>query len=206
MVKTFSEGDYLRLGKTKRRFRQLVSMRQIRRTARCILAACLCLLPLQVLASEVQLRLAFVYNFIKFIEWPAKSSQITLCVLGDQPGLQDALLPLHEKVFAGRKLHVVHFSLVPEAPLSDQSSFSQCQVLYLILPSMLPEITETLPEGLVLVTNEVTDIDPRVSFSLVRAKDNRMEFYVNTQALSQAKVTASSQLLKLAKNYQGAAK
>jgi hypothetical protein len=201
MVKTFSEGDYLRLGKTKRRFRRLVGMRQIRWMARCILAACLCLLPLPVLASEVQLRLAFVYNFIKFIEWPAKSSQITLCALGDQPGLQDALLPLHEKVFAGRKLQVVHFSLVPEV-----SSFNQCQVLYLILPSMLPEITETLPEGLVLVTNEVTDIDPRVSFSLVRGKDNRMEFYVNTQALSQAKVTASSQLLKLAKNYQGAAK
>lgn len=166
-----------------------------------LLAACLCLLPLPVFASEVSLRLAFVYNFIKFIEWPAGNPQITLCVLGDQSELQNALLPLRDKHVSGRKLNVVHFPLVP-----DQASFEQCQVLYLVLPSLLPDISETLPEGVVLVTNEVTESDARISFSLVRAKDNRIEFYVNTNALLHAKVTASSQLLKLAKNYQGAGK
>lgn len=186
----------MRLSKTKRRFRWLVSIRQIKRTAGYLLAACSCLLPLPSFASEVSLRMAFVYNFIKFIEWPGKSPQITLCVMGDQPGLQEALQPLHERVLSGRKLNVIHF-------LTIQPSYNECQVLYLVSPEILPEINPTLPEGLVLMTNEVTTPDPRVSFSLVLSRDNRMEFYVNSHALAHAKVTASSQLLKLAKNYQG---
>jgi hypothetical protein len=189
----------LRLSKTKRRFRRLVSIRQMKRTAGYLLAAYLCLLPLQLRASEVSLRMAFVYNFIKFIEWPGKNPQITLCVMGDKPGLQEALQPLHERVLSGRKLNVIHF-------LTIQPSYNECQVLYLVSPEILPEINPTLPEGLVLMTNEVTTPDPRVSFSLVLSRDNRMEFYVNSHALAHAKVTASSQLLKLAKNYQGEAR
>jgi hypothetical protein len=154
-------------------------------------------------ATETSLRLAFVYNFTKFIQWPENRSAINLCVVGDQSGLQKELQSFRSSLEAKQskatvKLTVLHFPNVDSSlPLK------QCQMLYLVSSSDLSRLPDALPSGVVLVVNEASINDSRVSFSLIKTTDNRMGFLVNSAVVKRAQVTVSSQLLKMAKNYQG---
>ena len=54
---------------------------------------------------EEQLKAAFVFNFAKYIEWPAEEgtlAQIVACVIGDASAIGDALGAFHGRAVAGR--------------------------------------------------------------------------------------------------------
>jgi hypothetical protein len=144
-------------------------------------------------ASETQLRVAFVYNFIKFIDWPelATPATINLCAISNDKETRDALNALNGKVVNNLTIALTYFNAGENTPGS-------CQLLY--LPDLLPEpIHYASDKGLVLISDNTLAQNLDASITLARNDEGRIEFYVNPNALSRTGVRISSQLLKLAK-------
>lgn len=151
-------------------------------------------------ASEAGLRVAFVYNFLKFIEWPELSgTQFSLCALGAQDVTRQSLAQLDNKPYQQRRIHVVYIDAV--ADISEK--LSSCQLLYVPSTGADMPLPQPFPAGVLLVVDEADPADTRVGIALMRTADNRIEFVMNEQSIQQAGVKVSSQLLKLAKKRQG---
>lgn len=142
------------------------------------------------------MRVAFVYNFLKFIEWPEREGlPISLCALGAEGMTRQALAYLEKKSHQQRPIDVIYLDKRNDL----ETQVSQCQMIYrpdtgadFIVPSQLPP-------GVLLVADEPHPKDQQVAISLLRTLDNRIEFVINETAIEQAGVRVSSQLLKLAK-------
>jgi hypothetical protein len=174
-----------------------------RKTYRWVLMGCLLLLPVCAWSSEAALRVAFVYNFMKFIEWPESSSgPLNLCALGAEGEMRQALDQLANKTLSKRLIVLTH--------LDDSDTLAArlpgCQLVYWPGSARRFPIQLPLPTGVVLVADEANARAQSVSIALQRTRDGRIEFTVNQSAVEQAGVRISSQLLKLDKNYRDGAR
>ncbi len=147
-------------------------------------------------ASEAGLRVAFVYNFLKFIEWPAlQGSQFTLCALGAQDVTRQSLAQLDNKPYQNRRIQVAYIDSLDDVA----QQLTSCELLYVPNTGADLQLPHPFPPGVLLVVDEAEPNDVRVGISLQRTADNRIEFVMNEQAIQHAGVKVSSQLLKLAK-------
>lgn len=153
-------------------------------------------------AAEASLRVAFVYNFLKFIEWPAQTnvpvaenSAFSLCAVNAQGVTRDALGQLANKSHQSRPIKITYIDLATELP--DQ--ISRCQLLYVPTSGADFQLPQSFPSGVLLVVDEAHPDDGRVAISLLRTADSRIEFVMNEAAIERAGVKVSSQLRKLAK-------
>ncbi len=151
-------------------------------------------------ASEAGLRVAFVYNFLKFIEWPEyQGPEFTLCALGADVLTRQSLEKIDNKPHQHRRINVAYI----ETQHALDQTIGSCQLLYVPRSGAGFSLPQLLPPGVLLVADEASANDMNVSISLQRTADNRIEFVMNEQALQHAGVKVSSQLLKLAKARQG---
>jgi hypothetical protein len=149
-------------------------------------------------SSESTLRVAFVYNFIKFIEWPDSNAQdsIRLCALGADAEVRLALAQIKGKEANKQVIDLLYID--DEKALIE--SLASCQMVYKPLKSTIKTFPHPLPEGTLLVADEAKPNEPDVGISLQRNTEGRIEFSINRKVIAQSGVTVSSQLLKLAKN------
>jgi len=150
-------------------------------------------------ASEAGLRVAFVYNFLKFMEWPELTgTQFSLCALGAEDITRQSLLQLDNKPYEHRRIRVVYIDKAADLP----AKLGACQLLYVPAAGAAMQLPRPFPAGVLLVADDADPKDERVGISLQRTPDNRIEFVMNEQAIQHAGVKVSSQLLKLAKDRQ----
>lgn len=150
-------------------------------------------------ASEAGLRVAFVYNFLKFIEWPElQGDHFSLCALGARDITRQSLAQLDKKPYQQKSIRVIYIDKVTDI----QATINSCQLLYVPTSGADMPLPQPFPAGVLLVVDEADTADARVGIALVRTADNRIEFVMNEQAIQQAGVKVSSQLLKLAKKRQ----
>jgi hypothetical protein len=156
-------------------------------------------------ADEYQVKAAYMYNFAKFVDWPAKTfdspaQPIVFCVLGQTPlsrPLEDAL--------AGK---VVEHRPLIFRQLSDSKQAGKCQILFIGSPDKKP-LRQTLDEvksfNLLTVgeTQDFTDEGGVIRFVLDAGRV-RLEF--NLDAAEEAKLRISSKLLSLGKTMRTAGK
>lgn len=148
--------------------------------------------------SESQIKAGFLYNFAKYIEWPAeafpgKDAPLTLCVIG-----RDTLGPPLDS-FDGKVVHGHPVAVKRMAGGSED--FRGCHILFVSESEQrhLAPILRTAQGPLLTVSDVDGFIDVGGGIGLVTA-DERIQFEVNLGALQRAGLKASSQLLKLARN------
>jgi len=149
--------------------------------------------------DESDLKAAYVFNFIQYIEWPegdlAGQADWTVCVLPFSP-LKRALTALEDR--PARKGRPIRVRLVEPAALDD------CQVLVLhaATPEPLLRALRALPPQHGVLTVADGSLPPaahaQVMISLV-PQDGRIGFTINTEATARGGLTVSSRLLRLAK-------
>ncbi len=162
-------------------------------------------------SDEASLRVAFVYNFIKFSEWPnqAASPSLRLCVLSANRDTKEAIAPLNGKPAITQKIDGKSVTTQPvelvflEEPTSALQQLKSCHVLYRPSRAMPIAIPDPLPSGILLIADDPDTSESNVSIALMRSRDGRIEFSISTAAVNLSGVNISSQLLKLAKNSQG---
>lgn len=149
-------------------------------------------------SREYQIKAAFIYNFIQFVEWPpaafeTDTSAISIDILGANP-FGDMLERLAAgKTIKGRPLAVHYLSRVDDV--------GQCQVLFVNSSdqSLLSALHDKLKDKSVLTIGE----DDRFLWTggVIRffSEDNKVRFEVNQQAAAEARLKISSKLLRLAR-------
>jgi hypothetical protein len=134
---------------------------------------------------------SYLFNFIKFVEWPALAARdtITVCFLGDS-GVYDEVSKAEPR--AGSRLLVAR-QLSPHEPLA------ACQVLY-VDADRVPAIAATLatrPAGLLTVSDEPGFLK-RGGIVELFTEGQRLRFRISVRNARRANLRVSSSLLQLA--------
>lgn len=146
--------------------------------------------------AEYQLKAAFLYRFAQFTEWPAaalaKSEQLMLCVLGEDPfGSQ----------LAGIVGNTVHQRRLAVQRLSDLQQLGQCHLAFLgaMRPDLLGQAIRRGRQLGVLTIGETQGFAAGGGMIQLVVVDDRIQFEINSAAADRAGLKLSSHLLKLAR-------
>jgi hypothetical protein len=153
--------------------------------------------PQEGLPSEYQLKAAFLFNFAKFIEWPASAfssdtAPITLCILGADPfgrGLDDLI--------SGKKVNNRDVEARRTKSVEETKS---CQVVFISNSEnrRLSEILGRLKGSPTLAVGESPGFAGRGGEIQFYLNDGKIRFFINVDAVQRSRLTASAKLLALA--------
>ena len=146
---------------------------------------------------EYQVKAAFLFNFTKFVQWPAAAypsanAPFTICILGDDPfgrALDDIV---QGESVNGHKIDV-------ERIRADAQT--NCQVEYVARNSSIPPIASAAGSGVLTVGegDEFVRQGGIVGFIL---DDRRVRFEINLKAAMNAGLKLSSKLLAVARSVE----
>jgi hypothetical protein len=149
--------------------------------------------------SEDQVKAAFLYNFARFIEWPAsafssESTPITLGVLGNDSFANTLSNLLREKKAHSRSFVVKKLTTASEA--------STCQIVFLAREEArkTAQITEAVKKQPILTIGETEEFLTNGGIIYLLKDDKQLRFDINVTAAEESKLTISSHLLRLARN------
>jgi hypothetical protein len=146
-------------------------------------------------ASEAAVKAGFVFNFIKFTQWPdgrdGASAQIRLCAPSDQP-LEGQLLLLDGRSAGGRVIEV-------RTGLAG-GDWRQCDVLFLgeADAQRLPTLQQRLGHAPVLTLGDVPGFVEAGGMIGLRVESSRVRFDVNLSRARKAGLMLNSQMIRLA--------
>lgn len=146
--------------------------------------------------SQYQVEAAYLYNFARFVEWPAKGTNapgpFTICVLGEDP-----FGPALEATLAGEM--VANQKAVARRISRPQESID-CHILFISSSeaNRLNKIIEALDKSAILTVSDIPQFSQRRGMIGFVLEENRIRFEVNLTATQHAGLTLSSELLKVA--------
>jgi hypothetical protein len=147
--------------------------------------------------TEYEIKVAFVYNFVKFVEWPAAvfprdDTPIQLCIIGEDP-LVEAIKILEGQAVQGRRITVrcCDTNRRPE----------HCQIALICSSerNRLPQILALLKDTGALTIGDMEGFAQAGGMISLIKTGNKVHFEVNVDAAHRAQLHISSQLLSLAK-------
>jgi len=142
--------------------------------------------------DERAIRVAYVYNLTKYVDWPSAGNQLVVCYVGDGP-MGEAL----EKMLAGKtsESRLIRVVLSP-----NDDDLDKCDVVYVAYSSPL-KVHATLDH---LRNKSVLTLGDSVSFpknggmiGLVRV-GQQVQMIVNLDAIQRTRLKISSRVLNLA--------
>src|SRR5580704_3149841 len=147
--------------------------------------------------DEYQVKAAFLYNFAKFVEWPALTFKtdkdpLRICVLGQNPFGNTLVDGVGGKTVLGRPLVV--------NDVSDAGQGTDCQILFIGSSERkrLRLIFADLRMTGVLTVGETEGFATQGGIVNFKLEDGRVRLEINIEAASQAKLRISSKVLNLA--------
>ena len=148
--------------------------------------------------SEYRLKAAFLFNFAKYVEWPAaafpdKTSPLIIGVLGKSPFDGDLEQTIRNKTINGRPLQIKEIRhSVTEA--------ASCHILFICTSEKkrLPEIFRGLRDAHVLTVGETDRFTQTGGMINFVPEGNKIRFEINDDAAKKAGLKISSKLLNLA--------
>src|SRR5467141_3590402 len=158
-------------------------------------------------SSEYLIKAGFIYNFAKFVEWPATAfaqsdSPIVIGILGTDPfgNLIDRIV--ENKKIGARGIVVKRLKWG-----TDLKDLKECKILFVGASEKahlddLVQIVKSLP---ILTVGETPGFAERGGVIRFVLEDNRVRFEINVEAARQADLTISSRLLTMARTIQPAA-
>jgi hypothetical protein len=148
--------------------------------------------------DEYQVKAAFLYNFVKFVDWPAEefknpSDPIVICVLGRNP-----FGTLLESSVAGK--HVGGRSLVVRA-MQDLHEAAACQLLFIAASEKkrVSTIIDVVRTDSVLTVGESPNFTGAGGIINFKLEEGKVGLEINVYAAHRAKLQISSKLLSLAR-------
>lgn len=141
---------------------------------------------------EYEIKAAYLYNFIKYVDWPISKDTVTIGVLGGNP-FGAALAPLNGKIVKGRRIVVKEIASVRDT--------QNCQIIFVSSSEKqrLQEIFENSKNGHVLTVGEMQGFAQDGGIINFIEENNKVRFEINADAARRTGLSISSELLKLAK-------
>jgi hypothetical protein len=147
--------------------------------------------------SEYQMKAIYLYNFGRFIQWPAnagaaKSDSFSICVLG-----QDPFGPNLDSTLAGEKLDGKPLAM---KRISTPRDAGECRILFISSTeeNHLKDILLSLDESSILTVSDMPAFSRRGGMIQFVLEGDKVRFEINLTKAETAKLTVSSELLKVA--------
>jgi len=147
--------------------------------------------------TEYEIKVAFIYNFAKYVEWPEETALdsggvFIIGVLGDDPfgALLDRIA--HNRTIGDKPIVIRRFERFED--------YTPCHILFVAASEQerLPAIVEALADSPVLLIGDTEGFARRgvaVNFFI---EESKVRFEVNPEAAARAGLKISSKLLRLA--------
>jgi hypothetical protein len=146
---------------------------------------------------EYEIKAAYLFNFINYIDWPenafpAPGGTITIGVVGESP-FGAALDVLNGKQIKGRTLTLKQ--------INDTKDLDQCQIVFINSSekARLQELLGKLKDSRVLTVSEIDGFAEQGGIINFFSEHNKVRFEINPDAARRLGLNISSELLKLAK-------
>ena len=159
---------------------------------------------------EYKLKAAFLYNFIKFVDWPEEKDagdkgKIIIGIIGKND-YKDAFEPVKDKKIKNLETVVKYFNSINEleknkSELNKASEdMKKCHLLFVCSSEKnnLEDIINIVKNNNVLMVGETEDFLKAGGIINFLLEDNKVRFEINLVAARQSKLTIRSQLLRLA--------
>jgi hypothetical protein len=146
---------------------------------------------------EARIKVAFIYNFMKFVTWPepffSSQAELSLCVLGDD-ALSESLASLKSRTAQGRAL-----AIVPAATLDRAKG---CHLVFVSgsEKGRVDKISRALADSSALTVSDIVGFAETGGMIELANVEGKMAFDVNLETARRAGLSLSSQLLKVARN------
>ena len=147
--------------------------------------------------SEYQVKATYLYNFGRFVQWPPnatarKSDSFSICVLG-----QDPFGPSLDSTVAGETLDGKPLAA---KRISTPRDAGECRILFISLTeeNHLKEILMALDESGILTVSDMPAFSRRGGMIQFVLEGDKVRFEINLAKAETAKLTLSSELLKVA--------
>ncbi|MDE3016732.1 MAG: YfiR family protein [Pseudomonadota bacterium] len=148
-------------------------------------------------SNEYLVKAAFIYNFIKYVEWPgdkavSAQSNIDVCVVG-QSGLNDA-----GSVFTAASTPRLKLTLTEEKSL--HAIPRHCHILFVARSEedRLDKILAALKGKPVLTVSDIGRFAERGGMIGFMTEDNKIKLVINTRPATVAGMRIDAQLLEIA--------
>ena len=180
-------------------------MRTAPRLAACVTAFGLLAAPMiptavgaQTGSLEYEVKAAFLYNFARFVQWPAHrfaaaDAPLTICVFGSDP-----FGPVLDEIVRAERVNGRPIAVArPDTP----AAANGCHILFVSDKEepRFADVLSRLDRHVVLTVGDAPSFlaaGGHISFFL---DGNRVRFSVNTEALRECQFQVSSKLLRLAR-------
>ena len=166
-------------------------------------------------SQEYKLKAAFLYNFLKFVDWSKEkmgdaNEPITLGIIGKDPFGQ-AFEPVKDKDAKDKKVVVKRFKSIADLKKLGESgkdeldqqieAVKKCHLLFVCSSEKeyLKDIANAVKQRPVLTVGEMPGFLEGGGIMNFLVEDNKVRFEVNLTAAEHAKLKIRSQLLRLAK-------
>jgi hypothetical protein len=148
--------------------------------------------------KEYLVKAAFMYNFVKFVEWPGQMSvaanpNVNICVIGTNPFGAEA-----QQVFAKASSGTLKLNVVERK----DGNYTGCHVAFISRSeeSRLASIIAQLKGQPVLTVSDIDHFATRGGVIGFITQDNKIKLVVNTASAGAAGLRVDAQLLEIALN------
>jgi len=151
--------------------------------------------------KEYQIKAAFIYNFMKFIDWPkeqAGKKVFTLGIVGKSP-FGDAFDSIIKKKIKDKELVLKQFGGFEQ--LEKKGSIKECHLIFICASEKenIKQIIETVKDSSILTISDTAGFLESGGIINFLFENNKVRFEVNVTAAEKAKLEIRSKLLRLAK-------
>jgi hypothetical protein len=155
------------------------------------------LLAQQTKPSEYQVKAAYLYNFGRFVKWPAgvaasKGDSFPVCVLG-----RDPFGPVLDSTLAGEALEGKPVAI---RRIAREQDAADCRILFVSSTEEhhLKEILAAIDQAGVLTVSDIPGFSRRGGMIQFVMEGDRVRFEINLATAESARLVLSSELLKVA--------
>lgn len=146
--------------------------------------------------SADEIKAAYLFNFAKFVDWPAETfadtaAPLQICFFGGE-AVERSFRTLEGKTVKGRALQVKTISRLQD--------LSRCQVLFIGADQLArwPQIQEQLTWGRMLTVSDGEGFSREGGMIGFSSQNNRIRFSIHLDKTQRSGLKLSSQLLQLA--------
>jgi len=147
---------------------------------------------------EYPIKLAFLYNFAKFVEWPSDSyrdagAPLEICIVGHDPFSPDSERELQTRTVAGHPVEIL--------TLKPTDTLRVCHMVFIPITEndQADKIVKGLKGSSTLTVGEAEGFAVLGGIINLTLEGNKVHFEINRLAADRAGLKISSRLLSLAK-------
>lgn len=166
-------------------------------------------------SQEYQVKAAFLYNFLQFVDWPDEKladtgESLIIGIIGKNP-FGNAFEPIKDKKVKNKSVVIKHFEsfekLKKSAEKDDQEiqTLRKCHLLFICSSEQqnLKEIIDTVKNDSILTVGEMDGFLDSGGVIHWFVEEKKIRFDINATAARQANIEIRSNLLRLAKRVIG---